>query len=62
MPDWIANNKDWLFSGIAIVIPLTVIGWFISTRENKSQIQKSGRDSLNIQVGDVTIHEKSKDE
>ncbi|MGX9418162.1 hypothetical protein ACWU4D_12500 [Vibrio sp. WJH972] len=48
--EWIADNKDWLFSGIAIAIPLAIIGWFISSRKNK-QIQKGGDNSTNIQVG-----------
>lgn len=48
--DWIIENKDWLFSGVAIAIPIAIIGWFISTRGNK-QIQKSGKSSTNIQVG-----------
>ena len=48
--EWIIENKDWLFSGVAIAIPLAVIGWFISSRRNK-QIQKGGKNSKNIQVG-----------
>lgn len=48
--EWILENKDWIFSGIAITVPLAIIGWFISTRGNK-QIQKGGKGSTNIQVG-----------
>lgn len=48
--EWIIENKDWLFSGIAIAVPLAIVGWFISTRGNK-QVQKSGNNSTNIQVG-----------
>lgn len=48
--EWIIENKDWLFSGIAIAVPLAIVGWFISTRGNK-QIQKGGKNSTNIQVG-----------
>lgn len=48
--EWILANKEWLFSGVAIAIPLAVIGWFFSSRTNK-QIQKSGKNSTNIQVG-----------
>lgn len=48
--EWIAENKDWLFSGVAIALPLAIAGWFISSRKNK-QIQKSGDNSTNIQVG-----------
>jgi hypothetical protein len=48
--DWIIENKDWLFSGVAIAVPLAIIGWFIATRGNK-QVQKGGKNSTNIQVG-----------
>ena len=47
---WIIENKQWLFSGIAIAIPLAIIGWFFSNQGNK-QIQKGGDSSTNIQVG-----------
>ncbi|BBB66589.1 hypothetical protein UNDYM_2336 [Undibacterium sp. YM2] len=48
--EWIIQNKEWLFSGIAIAIPLAIIGWFFSSRGN-SQVQKSGDNSTNIQIG-----------
>lgn len=48
--EWIIQNKEWLFSGIAIAIPLSVIGWLLSRSGNK-QTQKSGDNSTNIQVG-----------
>lgn len=48
--EWILANKEWLFSGAAIAIPLALIGWFFSGRTNK-QIQKSGDNSTNIQIG-----------
>ena len=48
--EWIIENKDWLFSGIAIAVPLAIVGWLISTRGNK-QVQKGGKNSTNIQVG-----------
>lgn len=48
--DWIIENIDWLFSGIAIAVPLAIVGWIIATRGNK-QVQKGGKNSTNIQVG-----------
>jgi hypothetical protein len=48
--EWIITNKEWLFSGIAIAIPLAIIGWLFSSRGNK-QVQKGGDNSTNIQVG-----------
>lgn len=53
--EWLATNKEWLFSGIAIALPLAVIGWFISSKKIK-QSQKSGNNSVNIQVaGDLKL-------
>lgn len=48
--EWIMENKEWLFSGIAIAIPLSIVGWITSKNGNK-QVQKSGKNSTNIQVG-----------
>ena len=60
--EWIVQNKDWLFSGVAIAIPLAVIGWFFSSRGNK-QAQKSGDNSTNIQVGgNLKIGNKTDDQ
>lgn len=60
--EWIIENKTWLFSGIAIALPLALIGWFIAGRRNK-QVQKGGKNSTNIQVGgDLNIKSRNKDE
>ncbi|WP_299267955.1 hypothetical protein [uncultured Psychrosphaera sp.] len=60
--EWIAENKDWLFSGVAIAIPIAIIGWFISSRRNK-QVQKGGDNSTNIQVGgNLSLGGKKDDE
>lgn len=48
--EWIIENIEWLFSGVAIAIPLAIIGWLTSSRRTK-QIQKSGDNSTNIQIG-----------
>lgn len=48
--EWILTNKEWLFSGVAVAIPLALISWLVSTQRNK-QTQKSGDNSTNIQVG-----------
>jgi len=48
--EWIIENKNWLFSGIAIAVPLAIVGWIIYSRRNK-QVQKGGKNSTNIQVG-----------
>ena len=59
--EWIAENKDWLFSGIAIALPLAIVGWFISSRKNR-QSQKGGNNSTNIQVGGDFKMGSSKDD
>ncbi len=60
--EWIVENKGWLFSGIAIAIPLAIIGWLISSRRNK-QVQKAGNNSTNIQVGgNLSLGGKKDDE
>jgi len=60
--NWIINNKEWLFSGIAIAIPIAIFGWAFSTRANK-QVQKGGDNSTNIQVGrNATLKTRKSDE
>lgn len=60
--EWIIENKSWLFSGIAIAIPIAIIGWIISNKTNK-QVQKGGDNSTNIQVGgNIKIKTGKKDE
>lgn len=59
--DWIILNREWLFGGIAIAIPLAIIGWFFSNNGNK-QVQKGGDNSTNIQVGgNFKINDKKHD-
>lgn len=56
MWNWMIENKEWLFSGILIAVPIAVISWLISSN-NKSKIQKSGKNSTNIQADrDVNIN------
>ena len=50
--DWFNSNKEWVFSGIGAVIIATIITWFLRRSSSKKQIQKSGNNSINIQVGD----------
>lgn len=48
--DWIINNKEWLFSGVAVAVPVAIIGW-ISTSTTLKQKQKGGKGSTNMQIG-----------
>ncbi|ELC9718925.1 hypothetical protein [Vibrio vulnificus] len=59
--EWIIENKDWLFSGIAIAIPLAVVGWFFASNSTK-QVQKGGDNSTNIQVGGNFSIKEEKDD
>lgn len=59
--EWIIQNKEWLFEGAAVAIPLTIIGWFFSSGGNK-QVQKGGDNSTNMQVGgNLNISDKKHD-
>ena len=52
MLDWIVENRFWLFSGVAVSIPIAIVGWFMFTRKSTHvQGQKSGKNSVNIQAG-----------
>ena len=55
--DWINSNKEWLFSGIAIAIPLAILGWIFSTKKKNKQVQKSGSKSTNIQANEIVVHQ-----
>ncbi|WP_041408261.1 hypothetical protein [Shewanella sp. W3-18-1] len=58
---WFIENKEWLLSGAAISIPIAVIGWIKACKSTK-QLQKSGHNSVNIQVGgNLKVGKKSGD-
>ncbi len=60
--DWVISNKEWLFSGLAIAVPLAIIGWLFGGKKSK-QTQKSGSHSTNIQAaGNVNIEPVKSDE
>lgn len=49
---WILENKEWLFSGVFVALPLAVLGWIAGKRTtSRSQNQKGGATSTNIQAG-----------
>ena len=62
--NWLNSNKEWIFSGIGVAIISVVVTLFFKRSHSKKQIQKSGNNSINIQVGDnLNIHTKeTKDE
>ena len=51
--EWFIQNKQWLFSGLAVSVPLAIIGWLLfKQRKRHIQKQRGGDFSTNIQVGD----------
>ena len=55
---WLIDNKEWLFSGVAIAIPVAFIGFIFSGRSIR-QSQRGGGKSTNIQIGgDVKINKE----
>lgn len=48
--DWIIQNKEWLFSGIGVVV-LTTIVTLVTRSNTRKQTQKVGDNSTAIQVG-----------
>ncbi|PKM95373.1 MAG: hypothetical protein CVU84_06270 [Firmicutes bacterium HGW-Firmicutes-1] len=47
---WIIENKEWLFSGLLVAIPIAIIGWKKSTK-SVSMKQKIGKNSKGYQSG-----------
>jgi hypothetical protein len=59
---WILANKQWLFSGVLVAVPLAAMGWLLAKR-SISQRQKGGKGSTNVQVGrDFTVNKRSPDD
>ncbi|MCI5121232.1 MAG: hypothetical protein D3908_08600 [Candidatus Electrothrix sp. AUS4] len=56
MLDWIIKNKDWLFSGVAVTIPMAPISWFFS-RLFKSDISTAQQ---NMDGGNYLANKKNK--
>lgn len=58
---WILNNKEWLFSGIGVLVLSAIMGLIFRKKSASKQIQKSGNNSTNYQAaGNITI--KAKDD
>ena len=58
MIDWVIENKEWVFSGFAIAVPLFLLGLLFG-KGKKALNQKSGNNSINIQAnGDIKLKKK----
>jgi len=62
--DWLIENKEWLFSGVLVAVPLAVLSWVFGRRSAKRiQKQRAGAGSTNVQIaGDLRIEREAKDE
>ncbi|WP_460155765.1 hypothetical protein [Pseudomonas sp. S2_H10] len=59
--NWLITNKEWLFSGIAISIPLAIAGFFFN-KSSPKQNQNLGNNSTGYQSArDINI-KKDKDD
>lgn len=53
MLTWIKRNKEWLFSGIAVSVPLAIIGW-VGFSEGET-IQQNNTGAMNVAGQNLTI-------
>ena len=51
MVDWLAQNKEWVFSGVFFITLLLGFLKRLTERAKVQQRQNSGSGSVNIQVG-----------
>jgi hypothetical protein len=57
----ILSNKEWIFSGVGVVIAGLILGVFIKKKAGSYQAIKSGNNSKNIQAGrDIHIGDDRK--
>ncbi len=61
MLEWIEANKTILFSGLGTALLIFALGKLFSSKKGRTQIQKSGHNSTNIQIGDVHNRKSSDD-
>lgn len=62
MISWMLQNKDWLFGGLLVSVPIACVGWIITVCVGKRrgsplyQQQTSGANSINLQSGRDTMY------
>lgn len=58
---WLGTNKEWIFSGVGVVLVAWIGRVIFQGRQTSSQEIRSGDKSSNIQAGrDIRIETKSK--
>ena len=56
---------EWVFSGIGVAIPISLLGWYLNKRRSREaprveQRIRAGKNSVNLQIGrDVNVPPKS---
>ncbi len=58
MVDWLIANKEWVFSGVGVVIVVSIVGFIFRHKKNASveQHQVSGKNSINVQgAGNINL-------
>jgi hypothetical protein len=60
--DWIQENRDWLFSGLLVAVPLAILSWRLRSRATRSQRQRGGDGSVNLQAGRDIVTDRARDE
>lgn len=60
---WLNDNKEWLFSGVGLMVIATIIRLLYKRRQiSSSQTIRSGNSSTNVQAGqDAYVGTKKKD-
>ena len=55
--DWIWDNREWLFSGVAVVAIGSFVTWLFRSRKKGGtayrQRQSGGKGSTNVQIGSI---------
>lgn len=64
MMEWISTNKEWVFSGIGVLVITWIVGIIIflsnkkSSNPSKVVNQKAGKNSKNIQIENMNINQE----
>lgn len=48
MINFIIENKSWLFSGIAVAIPIAIISWYLTRKSSNNKNSKSDKNQLRV--------------
>ena len=58
--DWLAKNTEWLFSGVAVAVPIALFGWFFSRKAKTASETDLPKEFHSVtshnQSGGITAH------